>query len=398
MKILSQFTFFLAVFSLICSPSYAQDSLEINVTIFFYGIEEPLDTLFLSDHPNTSGEKFSKIKIPTNKDGSFNFKGHIAYPRELVLANRKSVISFFVDTAPVSVFVASNDLTKSLISGSWQEEILQRFTHDRQNASRYQEDLYQIYDTKLGNKPLEEYSSEHKKKLNRQIDSLLGREKKAVLIDAYSKMYRAYPEQMFLKYVRLYPGSYASALALDSYSITRENLDDMIEHKHEIVSGATHFSNDMLRNPVVNQYIRTVNSMGKHKVGDLFPNISLEDTSGIVHSVSEKLKHSEYLLVDFWASWCGPCIQKMNEIRDYYPSMDRKRFEVLTISIDKERDAWLRAIGEHRYPWVEVWSSPQGPQLSDFFIPTIPLNYLLGEDGRIVKINASIDELKDFLK
>ena len=96
------------------------------------------------------------------------------------------------------------------------------------------------------------------------------------------------------------------------------------------------------------------------KVKDLLtgkqaPDFTLKDAAGKEHSLEELLEGHQYLLVDFWASWCAPCRKGIPEMKEFAKKYADKGLVVLSISVDKDRDAWLKALEEEQMPWTNLW-------------------------------------------
>ncbi len=121
--------------------------------------------------------------------------------------------------------------------------------------------------------------------------------------------------------------------------------------------------------------------------GKAAPDFTLPDTQGQNVSLSDY--QGKYTLVDFWASWCGPCREENPEIVKAYDTYKERNFAVLGVSLDNNREAWLKAIEKDGLTWQQVsdlkkWESPV-VELYD--INAIPFSVLLDPQGRVIATN-----------
>lgn len=135
------------------------------------------------------------------------------------------------------------------------------------------------------------------------------------------------------------------------------------------------------------------------KTGSQIPAIVYNDPDGKPVDISSF--KGKYVLIDFWASWCGPCRKAIPEIKTLYSKYKEKGFEVLSISVDTDNAAWRRAMSEEAMPWTQVLSPNKNKTLADFMIIGIPTLYLIDREGKIVekytgfspKLKAQLDEI-----
>lgn len=132
-------------------------------------------------------------------------------------------------------------------------------------------------------------------------------------------------------------------------------------------------------------------------LGSVAPDINLPDTSGTPVMLSSF--RGKYLLVDVWASWCGPCRQENpNHVRTYQ-KFKGKNFTVIGVSLDDDRKSWINAIHKDGLPWTQVsdlkgWG---GEIVSIYGLGSIPQNYLLDPNGVIIGKNLQGKDLQDKL-
>lgn len=107
----------------------------------------------------------------------------------------------------------------------------------------------------------------------------------------------------------------------------------------------------------------------------------------------------DYTLIDFWASWCGPCMRSMPGLKELYAEHAGERFEIIGISLDEASKPWLAAIERLGLDWVQLsnLSRWNDPMVKRFEIPYIPSTMLVNREGKIIIRNPNHDELAIYL-
>lgn len=132
-----------------------------------------------------------------------------------------------------------------------------------------------------------------------------------------------------------------------------------------------------------------INSKKRSSIGSTVANFVLPDTSGNDFSFN-KLK-GKYVLIDFWASWCGPCRISFPRLRSVYQQLKGKNFEIINISVDAKPADWKKAVKEENNPWPQLHDKVNLSK-SAFFVNGIPTAYLIDPDGKIVFSHVGSDE------
>ena len=108
----------------------------------------------------------------------------------------------------------------------------------------------------------------------------------------------------------------------------------------------------------------------------------------------------KYVLVDFWASWCAPCRAENPNLLKAYQELKTKNFEIVGVSLDESKAAWLNAVQKDAMPWMQV-SDLKGFKTEvavKYGITAIPQNFLINPDGIIIAKNLRGDQLTEALK
>ena len=126
----------------------------------------------------------------------------------------------------------------------------------------------------------------------------------------------------------------------------------------------------------------------KQSVSERYTDFEIQTQSGESRKLSDYVGKSEYLFIDFWASWCGPCIADIPNIKKAYEKYRGKGLEVLGVSIDNSEESWKKALKRIDAPWDQVIVKKNTESLvrEMYHFKEIPYSILLDKDGYIIEV------------
>lgn len=148
-------------------------------------------------------------------------------------------------------------------------------------------------------------------------------------------------------------------------------------------------------------YLDRAATLGRLDVGAIVPLFSASTVTGEKVALQEVLDGNPITLVYFWASWCAPCISTFNKMKPIYDEYKALGFEIVTVSVDRDRDDWLEKSGELGLPWIDLrGDSPEGEgSVADLYgVSEVPRSFLLQEDGEILFRDIETRDLEDYLE
>ena len=132
--------------------------------------------------------------------------------------------------------------------------------------------------------------------------------------------------------------------------------------------------------------------------GQSYVDLSQPTAGGEPLSLSSAIDNpaNKYVLLDFWASWCGPCMGEVPALKETYAAYHDKGFEIFGVSLDNDRERWMGAVEKNGMNWIHV-SDLQGWQnaaAAEYGVRSIPANFLIDSEGKIVATGLRGDDLK----
>lgn len=251
-------------------------------------------------------------------------------------------------------------------------------------AGAKENDLYKNYSakgTKASQKIMKELYTKYGEAFvnNRKPDTSDSRYKQ--LIQDYTKLSEANQKvqvENLKQFIKKNPQSFASLFLLNNYSTSMES--------GELEALYVSLSNKYKDTKVGKSIASVIEAKKITAIGKIAPDFSQADTSGIAVKLSDF--RGKYVLIDFWASWCGPCRAENPNLVKTFNTYKDKGFTVLGVSLDQpgKKDAWLGAIHKDNLTWTQVsdlkfWDNEVAVL---YGIKGIPANLLLDKDGKII--------------
>lgn len=190
------------------------------------------------------------------------------------------------------------------------------------------------------------------------------------------------------------------ALRLGAFG--RDDMEGMIAAYESL---ASQFSAEFVEaqiTPQIDSYTRRMLVADNDKTvipGQLAPGFTLATFEGDEVSLHGVLQEKEMVLVDFWASWCGPCIASFPALKEMYAAYNDMGFEIIGISIDSTMEAWEGGLEDNELPWInlgeiEGW---EGATATTYGVNFIPKGFLIDSEGCITQKDLPTDKLETVL-
>ena len=303
------------------------------------------------------GEQPQSIDTANVVGGKFTFKGKMVTPdiRMLRLNDQDYFAQFFLDNANITVTAKKDSLRSTKITGSPTQDIFKTYIAEME-------------------------------KLNKEVLALQGKYQNAMTTGNTSEADKAKIDyQAIIDNNKVYTKNFVKehSNSVVSAYITLFQLADQIDVA-ELDSLASKFAPELSKSEYVVKINERIQEQKKTAIGIVAPDFTMNDPEGKPIQLSSL--RGKIVLVDFWAAWCGPCRQENPNVVKLYQQYHDKGFEILGVSLDKNKEDWLKAIKADNLTWMHVsdlqyW---QNAAARLYGVNAIPQSFLLDKDGKII--------------
>ncbi len=157
------------------------------------------------------------------------------------------------------------------------------------------------------------------------------------------------------------------------------------------------FTPAMQSHPILKRIAESVRAAANTEIGKPYMNLTLPDMAGNAVSLSAHTGKGCWVLLDFWATWCGPCCREIPRLRQAYAAYKEEGFEIYGVSLDNDTARWKAFIAGNDMPWINVLgvgTDKRSDAATLYGIRSIPANFLISPEGIIVAKNLRGQELE----
>lgn len=313
------------------------------------------------------------------ENGSFHFTGRINNPA--ILANLQISRP---DFGYIQFYIENRDINVRFFT-SKKQNLLDSFVFDNAPVSQQHLELQKRKTAIFA------LMGEHSKKMDAEYAKASDSVKKKL----QAEMSRLFAEEkkITVQFIKDRPDYYLSL-----YSLCYFIPDAKVRNEDSLTRLYYSLSPRLQQLPEGQAFIKKMQAVASLKKDQPAPVFNIRNEKG--KQVSLDNYKGKYVLLDFWASWCGPCIENLPAVTNLYKKYHGKGLEIIAISLDMDRKKWLAAIKKHSINWINVsdlkyWD---GPTSKLYEVRLIPQYFLIDPQGKIVIGDEKIEAIGSTLE
>ena len=301
----------------------------------------------------------SKIDTAQVVNGAFSFKGKVDEPVPAMVFTPDYKVRFdlYIDNGAINISGSANALDDLKISGPAVTNEFVAFNKTIMDNRKKVNTIYQ-----QSHAAFQKGDSVTGKKLQKEMETFYNKE------FAIRKGYIKDHPKSFIGAYELY--AFSNVKTVKEATTLYEALDERVQNSSQGVA-----------------LLERLQLLGRVQVGEPALAFVQQDVNG--KEISLDAYKGKYVLVEFWASWCGPCRAENPNLLNAYNQYKDKGFTILGISLDHSKEAWLKAIEKDGMPWIQVsdlkgWNNVVAEM---YGIKAIPANFLVSPEGKILALD-----------
>jgi len=361
----------LALLTVLNSCSKKEEGFTINGTIA--GLDKGMVYL---ENTDEKGNKKIADSAQIQKDGTFTLAGKVSEPllHTIKLKGEEYGAYFLLSNEEIKVEAQKDSIFKAKVTGATQNDIYRSFyDNEFKKIQNIAGPIYKLSDS---------LTQGGKVKLTPEQQTAMDKKWKDL---------QSFADDLTDKFIRKNKDKIAGALVIND-RIVSYGTPEQVKMYYGVLTP------EIRKSVYGKQLKQAIDLNDKTAVGVTAPEFSQTDVNGKVVKLSDY--KGKYVLVDFWASWCGPCRKENPNVVLAYKTYHEKGFDVLGVSLDDKKKLWEKAIEKDGLTWTHV-SDLKGWQNEAavlYGVKMVPTNYLIGPDGKIVAKNLREAELQSKLK
>ncbi|MFZ4521640.1 MAG: redoxin domain-containing protein [Bacteroidales bacterium] len=297
--------------------------------------------------------------------GEFSFTGKVDLPEmwHIAMKQNQVLLPVFIENAGIEVKIFPDSLEKSTVKGSASHDIYQQYVTMNDATNAKMDVVYKEW------KKAKEANDTVGMVRNDSLSNALDAELKKQLQD-FAKT--------------------NTKTVVSPYLVMRNSWQFELPELEEVVNVMDTGLNASQYMQALKKRVEILKSVS---IGQIAPDFEMNDTTGKPVKLSSF--KGKYLLLDFWASWCGPCRAENPNVVKAYNAFSKKGFDVLGCSFDQNREKWMKAVKDDHLTWnhvsdLQYWKNAAGKL---YGVNSIPANVLLDKDQKIIGRNLRGEDL-----